>query len=899
MAQRERDLDNRPDPDALLALAGREHRGRLTIFLGAAPGVGKTFAMLTRARRLLSEGVDIVIGLVETHGRAETADLLAGLPLLERRRIDYNGKTLEEFDLDAALNRKPAIIVVDELAHTNAPDSRHPKRYQDIAELLDAGVDVWTALNIQHLESLSDVVSQIAGVTVREIVPDSVLNGADDVVLIDLPPAELIQRLHQGKIYLPDNARRATEKFFRLGNLTALREMALRRTADRVDDQMVDFLKQNAIEGPWQTAERLIVCIGADGLAEKLVREANRLALSLNAPWIVAHVERPDRPLEAEALRLLDECFRLAARLGAETRRMTGQDFVAEIMKLARREHATQIVIGRSRRRRVLQWRGPSLASALIRRAEGVSVHLITAADQVSATPARAVRPRPNWRDWMIETGVAAAATLTATGVGLLLEQFLPLPNVSLLYLLAVVVAAIRRGYRGAILTSALSALAYNFSFIPPVGTLTIAQPHEVFAFVVFIVAATLAGGIASRVREQAALAGERARVTEALYDLSSKLSATALADDVAWAAAAHLNGFLKRQILLLLPVNGELELAANWPPDSAPELIDITAARWAFEKKEVSGAGSGTLPSSAFQFRPLTSPEGAIGVCGFRFDKTPLDGAQERVFGATIHQAAIAIDRARLSRQSLEQTAKLAGDRFRSALLSSISHDLKTPLATITGAVTSLRQLGERMSAESREDLLESIEEESDRLTRFVGNLLDMTKIEAGSVDPKADWVDITDVISDTCARARRLFPGAPIETSIAAGIPLIRGDSVLLGQVLFNLIDNAVKYGGGEPVTIYVRREEADVVVSVTDLGRGIPEKDLDRIFEKFFRRGGKGDGRKAGTGLGLAIARGFVEAMGGTIRAESPAVRKRGTRLVMRFPAAEQPDLLEGEA
>lgn len=896
MAERDHGTDKRPDPDALLALAGREHRGRLTIFLGAAPGVGKTYAMLARARRLKAEGIDIVIGLVETHGRAETAELLAGLPFLPRREIHYAGRIIEEFDLDAALARKPKILVVDELAHTNAPDCRHPKRHQDIEELLAAGIDVWTALNIQHLESLSDVVSQIAGVTVREIVPDSVLNDADDVVLIDLPPAELIERLGQGKVYLPENAKRATEKFFRIGNLTALREMALRRTADRVDDQMVDYLKQNAIEGPWQTAERLIVCIASDGLAEKVIRTANRLALSLNAPWTVVHVERPDRVTEDNALAALDEAFRLAERLGAETRRIAGHDFVAEILKLARREHATQIVIGRAKGSCLQRFLRPSLATALIREADGIGIYLVTG-EGGERPKAKRQRPR-NWQTWMQEAAPSIITVTVATLAGLALEQVLPLPNVSLLYLLAVVISAIRGGYRSAFLAAVLSALAYNFSFIDPIGTLTIAAPHEVFAFVVFIVAALLAGGIASRIREQAAIAGERARTTEALYDLSSKLSATARADDVVWAAASQLQGFLKRQVVIFLPVGSELEMVASWPPDATPEVIDIAAARWAYQKGEAAGAGTGTLPSSAYQFRPLNNPQGVIGVCGFRFDKLPLDSGEERVFGATVHQAAIAIDRARLSKEMMEQTATLAGDRFRSALLSSISHDLRTPLATITGAITSLRQLGDKMSPESRNDLLQTIEEESSRLSRFVSNLLDMTRIEAGNVNPKSDWVDLGDVIRDTIVRAQRYFPDARVELSLAADLPLIRGDSVLLGQVLFNLIDNAVKYAGGEPVTIYARRDGKEAIISVTDLGKGIAEKDLERIFEKFFRRSEKSDGRKPGTGLGLAIARGFVEAMGGKIQAESPAVKKRGSRFVMRFPVPEQPRLEEME-
>lgn len=895
MKKRKTDADLRPDPEALLALADQGRRGRLTIFLGAAPGVGKTFAMLTRAQRLRAEGQDIVIGLVETHGRPETAELLEGLEILPRREIDYRGRTIEEFDLDAALARHPATIVVDELAHTNAPDCRHPKRFQDIEELLDDGIDVWTALNVQHLENLSDVVSQFAGVPVREVVPDSVLNDADDVILIDIPAAELIERLEQGKVYLPDNAKRARDKFFRLGNLTALREMALRRTADRVDDQMIDYLRQNAIEGPWRTAERLIVCVSADPVSEEVIRAAGRMALSLNAPWTAVHVERPDRPTPAAVLQQLDDNLGLAERLGAETKRLVGSDFVDEILKFARKEHATQIVMGAIQGRSLGRFWQPSLVEALIRNREGIGVHVVN-------TPARAKaagqqsRVRRPWRALVPDIAVSCISVLVATLAGLGLNSILPLPNVSLLFLLAVVVSAIREGYRAAFIAAFLSALVYNVSFIEPVGTLTIAAPHEVFAFIVFIAAAIAAGGIASRVREQRAVALERARVTEALYELSSKLSAASRGEDAVWAAASQLNALLKRQIVFYLPDDGELELAASWPPDDIPEVIDVAAARWAFDKNEAAGAGTGTLPSSAYQFRPLRSPAGVIGVCGFRFEKRLLDSGETRIFEATIHQTAIAIDRARLSRTAMEQAATLAGDRFRSALLSSISHDLKTPLATITGAVSSLKDFGDRMTDESRRDLLVSVEEEAERLSRFVGNLLDMTRIESGTLEPKSDWIDLKEVIHQSVDRARKYFPDARINTSLASDLPLLKGDGVLLGQILFNLLDNAVKYGSDEPISIYAKLDGNEAVVSVTDLGKGIAEKDLPRVFDKFFRGSRKSDGRTPGTGLGLAIVRGFVEAMGGTIKVESPALRKRGTRFVLRFPVPEQADVKE---
>ncbi|CAK7257928.1 MULTISPECIES: sensor histidine kinase KdpD [unclassified Shinella] len=884
------DDSRRPDPDTLLALAEKDRRGKLTVFLGAAPGVGKTYAMLSRAGRLKAEGVDVVVGLVETHGRGETAALLDGLEVLPRRQITHRGRGLEEFDLDGALARRPRIVLVDELAHSNPEGSRHPKRYQDIEELIAAGIDVWTALNIQHLESLADLVAQITGVTVRERVPDVVLKKADEILLVDLPPTELIERLKEGKVYLPDSASRAIDRFFRLGNLTALRELALRRAADRVDDQMVDYLKQHAIEGPWATGERLLVCVGPDDLSEKVVRVASRLASGLNAPWIVVSIERADREVgTTEHLHRIEALFRLAEQLGAETRRVVGNDFVEEILKLARREHATQIVIGARRDRGWRRFVSPSLPDALSRKAAGLGVYFVTP-DRKERAPVPARLALPAIASFRQSALIAGAFVVATAAVGKLVYLFAELPNISLLFLLAVLGAAVLGGYASAFIAAFLSALAYNFLFIDPLHTFTITAPHEVFALIVFLSVAIIAGGFASRIKEQAEVARVRATALQSLYDFSRKLSTTGKADDANWVAVSHLQASLKRNIVLLLPEKNDLKVAAVWPPDTELDVTDFTAARWTCDKQEKAGFGTGTLPNSRFEFRPLMGPHGLVGVCGIQQGEERLDLNAERALSAILDQTAIALDRARLSEESVMQAAKLEGERYREALLSSISHDLRTPLATIMGAVTSLRQLGERMTAESRDDLLQSIEEEGSRMSRFVSNLLDMTRIESGTLKPKGDWVDVSDVVQSAVERARKYFPGKTIETGIAADLPLIEGDSVLLGQVLFNLLDNAVKYGGGEPVNVYARRDGQDVLISVTDLGRGIPPAEIDRVFEKFYRRG-RPDGRAPGTGLGLSIARGFVEAMGGRIHAESPAVKKKGTRIVIRFPAGEK--------
>ncbi len=876
------DDDKRPDPAALLALATREGRGKLTIFLGMAPGVGKTYAMLERARALKARGVDVVVGLVETHGRGETQALLDGLEILPRR--DGQG-AYGELDLDAALARRPAVLIVDELAHSNPAQSRHPKRYQDIAELIAAGITVWTALNIQHLESLSDLVGRIAGVPVRETVPDIVLKGADEVILVDLPPAELIDRLKSGKVYLPDNAERALDGFFRPSTLTALRELALRRAADRVDDQMVDLLRQSAIEGPWATGQRLLVCIGPDGMAEPVVREASRLASGLNARWLVLSLTRPNAmPPAPEAADRLEATLRLAERLGAETRRETAGDFVDTILRLARREHITQIVIGRASGRR---WWRRSLPDALLRRAGGVGVHIVSA----EAPPSRRGLPQVSAPEWAKTIGVPVLSVAATTTLGLGVTALVALQNLAMLYLAAVLLSAVIAGSVSALLASILSFLAYNFFFLDPTGKFTVARPEEVLSLVIFVIVAMVAGQLAARLRLSADRARQQTEQSQALLDFSRKLARAHGGDRVVDAIASHLNESLRRDVVVLLPSDdGELDLAAAWPPDQSLDATAMTAARWAMDKKESAGFLTSTLPHVPYLFRPVMTGQRLLGVVGLRMraEEGPASGADDRTLSALLEQSAIALDRARLAQENTLASVAREREKVQAALLSSLSHDLRTPLASIIGAVSSLRELGDRMSPATRADLLASIEEEADRLNRFVTNLFEITRIEAGTLRARSEPVDIAAIIDKAVARARRLHPDLVVDISIADDLPSVLADEVFLEQVLFNLLDNARKYAGPQPVSIFARPEGGRAMLSVTDQGKGIPEADLEKIFEKFYRRA-KGDGRPAGTGLGLAICRGLVGAMGGTITAVSPALRKRGTRFVIRLPLA----------
>ncbi len=892
--------DRRPDPDALLALTEKEGLGKLRVFLGAAPGVGKTYAMLLRARAAKADGLDVVIGLVETHGRAETQALLEGLDVLPRAHSDYKGRVIDEFDIDGALARKPQLIVVDELAHTNAPNSRHPKRWQDVEELLQAGIDVWTAMNVQHFESLADVVMRITGVAVRETVPDRLLQDANEVILVDITPDELLQRLKEGKVYVPETARRAIQNFFTLRNLTALRELALRRTAERVDDQMVDFLRQGAIEGPWATSERLLVCVGSDRASLAVVRAGARLATGLNASWIALYAgSTGQEERSAEAVRNIDAALRLAERLGAQVERLSADDLVAEALKFARRENVTQIVLGRSRAGRLARLLKRSFTDEIINRSDDIAVHVVV-------SEIGAIEQPIGWRApafpaaWKGLLGALAAVSSTIAG-GYLLEEWVRPSNLSAIFLLPVIFCAVQFGRMSAITAAILAFLAFDFFFINPRYAFTVSEAQEFLALIVSLVVAVITGTLASTMRELAQDMRRRAQAAQSLFDFSRKLSAAKDLDEVLWAATTQIQKAMDAPcVTLLVPEEGELRLGSAWPPLDQLDTGEITAARWALQKGEAAGWRTGTLPSVRFQFRPLATARGVLAVCGVepRHPKEPFSAQEESALTALVEQTAIALDRSMLVGESVRAAALEENEKLRSTLLASLSHDLRTPLTSIIGAVTSLRQLKEKLPEADRDDLLLSIEEEAGRLSRFIANLLDMSRIESGALSPRRDLIDVAEVVREVVERSKRTFAGKKTLASVAPDLPPIRGDANLLGQVLFNLIDNAHKHGGETGAIIHARKEGRDVVITVTDEGPGVKASDLERIFEKFYRSG-RIDGRKAGTGLGLSICRGLVMAMGGTIVAQSPAIRRKGTRIVMRFPAEAESLSPEGGA
>jgi two-component system sensor histidine kinase KdpD len=881
--------ERRPSPKALLQLAAKEGRGKLKVFLGMAPGVGKTYAMLSSGRAQKAEGTDVCVGVVETHGRSETAALLDGLEVMPRKPVEYRRRTLMEFDVEAAIARRPKLMLVDEFAHTNAPGSIHVKRYQDVEELLRNGIDVWTTMNIQHLESLQDVVHRITGIRVHETVPDKVLETADEIVVVDLPPEELIQRLKEGKVYLPENAKRAIDQFFKPSNLTALRELALRRTADRVDEQMLEQLRQQGIEGPWPTAERILVCVGSDELSETVVRTASRLATAQKAEWVALHLRPSEREIsDRGTLRRTEKLLRLAERLGASIVRLNAADLTAEVLGYAKRNNFTQIVIGRSNAGFLDRLRGRSLSRDLVRRARGLSILVVAPEEEL---------PKPVDFAWppigaLASDGLAAfGAVAAAVMIGLGLERVSPLPNLSMIFLFAVLICAIRFGLWSAIGASLLSFLSYNFFFIDPRYSFTVAEPHELFSLIIFLAVAVATGTLAARLREQATATRERAEATQSLFDFSARLAAAAKLDDVIYLLTHQTATTIKGKSIILSPQGSDLAIAGSWPPEDDIGTADWAAARWAFQKAEAAGRGTGTLPTARFQFRPMRVSARPIAVIGIDPGEAEeaLPAASDAALQSIIEQAAVAMERTRLVDLAAQAENAAEGEKLRAALLSSISHDLRTPLASIVGSVTSLRTLGGKMSSADRTDLLLTIEEEANRLSRFVSNLLDMTRIEAGAIDVRREAIDVGEVIRTTAQRAAKLFGSRNVKVTIADTLPLVRADAALLDQVVFNLLENAYKYSGPQSVTrIDASADGGNIRLSVTDDGIGIPKEALEKVFDKFYRVKGH-DGRPSGTGLGLSICAGLVNAMGGTIKAESPVDRGRGTRMTIILPAA----------
>jgi len=866
--------EGRPSPEALLKETGQPGRGRLKIFLGAAPGVGKTYEMLVQARRRRLEGVDAVIGVVETHGRVETDLLTKGLETVPKKRIPYKGRVLFEMDLDAVLQRRPRLVLVDELAHTNGPGSRHPKRYQDVEEMLAAGIDVYSTLNVQHIESLNDVVAKITHVRVRETVPDSILDRADDIELVDLTPDDLLQRLKEGKVYMPETAERAQANFFVPGNLAALRELALRRTAQRVDAQMVDYMRAHAIMGPWDASERLLVAVSARPGTAAAIRYARRLADRLRAPWTAIHVET-GRASETER-DLIAQALRLAERMGAVAATVPAASEADGVIGFARAGNITHVVIPAAAGPRWLELFRPPLSQQLLRRGPEINLHVVP---QSGAAPKITVsRSEPRQAVDLKALAYSFLFSLGGLGAGLVLRQGLGLSNIALVLLLPVLASAVTYGLMPSLFAGLICALAYNFFFIPPLYTFTITDPENIVTLVVFMLVAAIASNLASRVRTQAIVARQRAAITEDLYLFSRKLTGIASLDDLLWATAYQVAHMLGLHVVLLMPEGEELAVRAGYPPEDMLEEGDLAAANWTFQHGQEAGRGADTLPGARRLFLPMRTGRGIVGVIGLDDGKATdieqkaqlLVPDQRRLLDTLADQTALAIERLSLAGEMDRARVAAEAEKLRAALLTSISHDLRTPLASILGAASSLRQLRASLSSADQDQLAATIQEEAQRLNRFIANLLDMTRLESGALAPNLQAVDLGDVVGSVLRRAAPLTGGHTIVLELEPGLPLLRLDPVLTEQVLFNLLDNAVKYAPqGSRITLRVRREGAVVRMEIMDEGEGILDEDRERIFDKFYRVRA-GDRKRAGTGLGLSIARGFLDAMGGTITA-----------------------------
>src|SRR6476469_3908348 len=908
MADQRRNPEQRPSPEALLEAARREEgrTGKLRIFVGAAPGVGKTYEMLQSARARLKDGYDVVVGVVETHGRKETQALLDGLEIVPRRRIEYRGQWLEEMDIDAIIARKPQIVLVDELAHTNAPGSRHPKRCTDVEELLNRGINVYSTVNIQHIESLNDVVAQITHVRVRETVPDKVFDRADAIELIDLTPDDLIQRLKEGKVYVPKQAERALEHYFSPGNLTALRELALRRTAERVDEQLLTHMQANAIAGPWAAGERVLVCVSEDPRAAGLVRYARRLADRLHAPWTAISIETTrSLQLTDEQRDRLADTLRLAEALGGEalTIPAVGRRIADDVINFAHANNVTQIIIGKSTRSRWFEIMRGSVVHDLVRRAGNISVHVVPG-DELPAAPTikktavqTAARPEPfDPRPYLM------ALVIVAIGLGAaeLIQPRFGVENVDLVFLTAVVVVAVRYGLWPSLLASVVASLCYNFFFLPPVYTFTITDPTNVAAFFFFMLIAILVSTVAASVRTQAITAIGRVRTTESLYAFSRKLAGTATLDDVLWATAYQTALMLKVRVVLLLPEQDVLTVKAGYPPEDQLDEADLAAANWAWGNDRTAGRGSDTLPGAKRLFLPMRTGRGAIGVIGIDDDRTGplLTPDQRRLLDALVDQGALAIERVLLVEDMDRVKRSVESERLRSALLPSISHDLKTPLASVLGAASTMRDLAGGLSDAQKHDLLASVIDESERLNRFIANLLDMTKLESGAIVPNTARHDVSEIVGSALRRAGKILVHHKVSLELIPNLPMLELDAVLFEQVLFNLLDNAAKYAPPD-TTISIRgaRDQGSVSLQILDEGNGIPAAELESVFDKFYRAQ-KGDHVRPGTGLGLAISRGFVEAMHGTISAAN-RVDRSGAVLTIRLPVPAENNALDTAA
>jgi two-component system sensor histidine kinase KdpD len=900
--------DTRPDPDALLARVkiaeNRRRRGRLKIFFGASAGVGKTFGMLLAAHARRSEGLDVVAGYVETHKRAETEQLLEGLEILPLRTVEYLGAQLSEFDLDAALKRHPALILVDELAHTNAQGSRHPKRWQDVNELLDAGIDVYTAVNVQHIESLNDVVSQITGITVSETVPDAVLAEANEIELIDLPPDDLLQRMREGKVYLPQQAERAAQNFFRKGNLIALRELALRRTADRVDAQMRDYREDHAIQDVWQVKERMLVCIGPGSTAENLVRASYRLSQSLKAEWIVVYVETAKfQRLSREQREAILRTLKLAEELGAETATLGAHKLAEEVISYARSRNVTRIILGKPTLTGWKRWLFGSMVDTVVRQASDIDIHVVGK----EANFLEQIRGNAYFSRSRLYLGLAAeeqrplikagylwalAGTALATGIAWLMYQHFDQANLIMVYLLSVVMVAARYGRGPSVLSSVLNVILFDFFFVPPRFSFAVSDSQYLVTFAVMLLVALVISNMTVSIRHQARIAGHRERRISSLYAMSRELAATRGEENVLRIAVKNVAEVFEAQAVVLLPDQaGRIVYPVSEGTAQSCHGSDLSVAQWVYDHEHMAGQGTDTLPGGEVVYLPLKASAGMIGVLALlplNFSRFVLP-EQQRLIETFVSQIALALERVRLATEAHNAQIKIDTEQLRNSLLSAISHDLRTPLAAIVGASSSLVRDGERMDAAARAELSQAIYDEAIRMAGLANNLLDMARLQAGAIVLNRQWQPLEEVVGGALAGLAARLADHPVKVSLPMDLPLVEIDSLLIERVFVNLLENAVKYTPPwTPFDISAAVSSEELVVTVSDQGPGIPAGEEKLIFEKFHRV--VREGNQGGAGLGLAICRSIVEAHGGRIWVDNQV--SGGAAFHFSLPLTEAP-------
>lgn len=867
--------DRRPDADELLARVQEEERrakrGKLTIFFGAAPGVGKTYAMLECARSERDLRRDVVVGLVESHGRYETAALMIGLELLPRRKLEYRGMKLEELDLDAVLARRPGLVLVDELAHTNAPGSRHLKRWQDVEELLDAGIDVYTTLNVQHIESLNDVIARITGVTVSETVPDRVVEAADEIRLVDLTPEELLDRLAEGKVYVPEQARRALSNFFRKGNLIALRELALRQTAERVDEQLRSEKRAEGVERAWPVGERILVCVGSSADDARILRAARRMATSLRAEWIAVYVETPAsvRMPEAERDRVAEN-LRLAERLGAETVRLSGESAAEEAVYFARSRNVTKIIVGKPCDRRWRHVFRPSFLEEVVRRTPDIDVHVITGQGrEVAQESARApaTEARPKWPGSV----AAAVAAVCSTALAWLLFGRDQLPDVIMVYLFGVVLVALRFGYRASTVAALLCVLALDFFFIPPYSAFSVSDVRHLVTFAVMFGVASVIGRLSQRIRDQADAVRRREVRTARLYAMSRELARALSIDDVLRIATRHVGEAFGGDVCVLLPdSSGRLAVSTHGPGTFVLDRNDSGVPEWVWDYGKPAGLGTETLPAASARFLLLRGARANVGVFGFKpkEGRRWVDPEQERLLETFVNQVASTLERVLLVEEARRAEVEMESERLRGALLNAVSADIDAPLGAIAEATHTLLESDDSLAPSARRALLETTYEQAGRLGHLVRNLLDMTKIASGALQPKKEPRPLVEIVASARARLDTRLRDRRLEVALPAELPSLRVDPVLIEHVLIELLDNAVSFGpADQPIEIGAVVRPGIVEVCVADHGPGVPRAERERVFDEFYRAR-HGDG---GAGLGLAICRSIVEAHGGRIWVE----------------------------